>query len=41
MPYLGPVVGVYGEWTPLTRRGERLEAVLDRSDPGQFKNVLV
>jgi homospermidine synthase len=41
MPYLGPVVGVYGEWTPLARRGELFEEDLDRSDPWQFKNVLV
>ena len=41
MPYLGPVVGVYGEWTPLTQRGELFEEDLDRSDPWQFKNVLV
>lgn len=41
MPYLGPVVGVYGQWTPLTERGELFEEDLDRSDPWQFKNVLV
>lgn len=41
MPYLGPVVGVYGQWTPLTQRGELFEEDLDRSDPWQFKNVLV
>jgi homospermidine synthase len=41
MPYLGPVVGVYGDWTPLTQRGELFEEDLDRSDPWQFKNVLV
>jgi homospermidine synthase len=41
MPYLGPVVGVYGEWTPLTQRGELFEEDLDRGDPWQFKNVLV
>jgi homospermidine synthase len=41
MPYLGPVVGVYGQWTPLTGRGELFEEDLDRSDPWQFKNVLV
>jgi homospermidine synthase len=41
MPYLGPVVGVYGNWTPLTQRGELFEEDLDRSDPWQFKNVLV
>ena len=36
-----PVVGVYGDWTPLTQRGELFEEDLDRSDPWQFKNVLV
>jgi homospermidine synthase len=41
MPYLGPVVGVYGQWTPLSERGELFEEDLDRSDPWQFKNVLV
>jgi homospermidine synthase len=41
MPYLGPVVGVYADWTPLTQRGELFEEDLDRSDPWQFKNVLV
>ena len=38
---LGLVVGVYGDWTPLTQRGELFEEDLDRSDPWQFKNVLV
>ena len=41
MPYLGPVVGVYGEWTPLSQRGELFEENLDESDPWQFKNVRV
>lgn len=41
MPYLGPVVGAYSEWTPLTQRGELFDEDLDRSDPWQFKNVLV
>jgi homospermidine synthase len=41
MPYLGPVVGVYGDWTPLTQRGQLFEEDLDHSDPWQFKNVLV
>ena len=41
MPYLGPVVGEYSDWTPLFDRGELFEEDLDRSDPWQFKNVLV
>ena len=41
MPYLGPVVGAYTDWTPLYQRGELFEEDLDRSDPWQFKNVLV
>jgi homospermidine synthase len=41
MPYLGPVVGAYTDWTPLAQRGELFEEDLDRSDPWQFKNVLV
>lgn len=41
LPYLGPVVGVYGDWTPLQGRGQLFEEDLDQSDPWQFKNVLV
>jgi homospermidine synthase len=41
MPYLGPVVGAYSDWTPLAQRGELFEEELDRGDPWQFKNVLV
>jgi homospermidine synthase len=41
MPYLGPVVGVYSDWTPLAQRGELFEEELDCGDPWQFKNVLV
>ena len=42
MPYLGPVVGVYTDWTPLTDRDETLfPEDVDRSDPWQFTNVLV
>ncbi len=40
-PYLGPVVGVYSDWTPLTDRGSLFEEDIDTSDPWQFKNVLV
>jgi len=41
MPYLGPVVGVYSDWTPLQGRGELFAEDIDRDDPWQFKNVLV
>jgi homospermidine synthase len=40
-PYLGPVVGAYTDWTPLTDRGRLFPEDLDTSDPWQFKNVLV
>jgi homospermidine synthase len=40
-PYLGPVVGEYGEWHPLVGRSSLFEEDLDKSDPWQFKNVLV
>lgn len=40
-PYLGPVVGVWGNWTPLQERETLFPEDLDRSDPWQFKNVLV
>lgn len=41
MPYLGPVVGVYSDWTPLDGRGELFPEDLDASDPWQFKNIRV
>ena len=41
MPYLGPVVGAYSDWTPLFDRGRLFEESLDKSDPWQFKNVIV
>jgi len=40
-PYLGNVVGVYSEWTPLVDRGWLFEEQLDRADPWQFKNFRV
>jgi len=40
-PYLGPVVGRYTDWTPLTDRGGLFPEELDHSDPWQFTNVLV
>jgi homospermidine synthase len=39
--YLGPVVGRYTDWNPLTGRGVLFDEDLDRSDPWQFRNVRV
>ena len=41
MPYLGPVVGVYTDWTPLTDRSKLFPEDVDAEDPWQFKNVIV
>ncbi len=41
LPYLGPVVGAYSDWTPLTDRERLFPEDLDREDPWQFKNVRV
>jgi homospermidine synthase len=41
MPYLGPVIGTYTDWTPLTNRPGLFPEDIDTSDPWQFKNVLV
>jgi homospermidine synthase len=41
LPYLGPVVGRYTDWTPLVGRGELFPDDVDHDDPWQFKNVLV
>ncbi|MDO8958814.1 MAG: saccharopine dehydrogenase NADP-binding domain-containing protein [Rhodocyclaceae bacterium] len=40
-PYLGEVLGVYGEWTPLRDRGRLFSEELDDDDPWQFKNIRV
>lgn len=40
-PYLGDVVGVYGDWTPLEGRHWPFKEDLDESDPWQFKNIRV
>jgi homospermidine synthase len=40
-PYLGPVVGAYTDWSPLSGRERLFAEDLDRSDPWQFKNVRV
>ena len=41
MPYLGPVVGAYTDWTPLKDRGRLFPEEVDTGDPWQFSNVLV
>jgi homospermidine synthase len=41
LPYLGPVVGAYTDWTPVDGRGVLFPEDLDPEDPWQFKNVLV
>jgi homospermidine synthase len=40
-PYLGPVIGTYTDWTPLTGRPGLFPENIDPSDPWQFRNVLV
>ncbi|MGD9599514.1 MAG: homospermidine synthase [Steroidobacteraceae bacterium] len=40
-PYLGPVVGEYTDWTPLSDRERLFPEDIDKSDPWQFKNVRV
>ena len=40
-PYLGEVLGVYGDWTPLAGRGWLYPEDVDRDDPWQFRNVRV
>jgi homospermidine synthase len=41
MPYLGPVIGQYTDWTPLAGRPGLFAEDIDKRDPWQFKNVLV
>jgi homospermidine synthase len=41
VPYLGNVVGAYGDWTPLDDRDNPFPEDLDRADPWQFKNFRV
>jgi homospermidine synthase len=40
-PYLGEMVGVWGDWTPLRDRERLFPEDLDRDDPWQFKNIRV
>jgi homospermidine synthase len=41
LPYLGDMVGVYSDWTPLQHRGTLFPEALDAEDPWQFTNILV
>jgi homospermidine synthase len=41
LPYLGPVIGTYTDWTPLDGRPGLFPDDIDTSDPWQFRNVLV
>jgi homospermidine synthase len=41
MPYLGPVIGAYTDWTPITDRPGLFPEAMDKRDPWQFTNVLV
>lgn len=40
-PYLGELVGIYGDWTPLLGRGALFKEDVDRDDPWQFENIRV
>ena len=40
-PYLGELVGVYGDWTPLRDRGWPFGEELDGEDPWQYLNMRV
>jgi homospermidine synthase len=40
-PYLGEVVGVWGDWNPLMGRGNLFAEDVDATDPWQFKNIRV
>ena len=40
-PYLGPVVGAYTDWTPLTGRETLFPEDVDHDDPWQFRNIRV
>jgi homospermidine synthase len=41
MPYLGPVIGTYTDWTPIQGRGVLFPEEIDGDDPWQFSNVIV
>ena len=41
VPYLGPVIGRYTDWTPLEGRPGFFPEDIDTRDPWQFRNILV
>jgi homospermidine synthase len=41
LPYMGEMVGIYGDWTPLEGRSQLFLEDVDTDDPWQFKNILV
>ena len=41
LPYLGDMVGVYSDWTPLDHRNILFPEAVDAEDPWQFHNILV
>jgi homospermidine synthase len=41
VPYLGPVIGAYTDWTPLDNRPGFFPEDIDETDPWQFRNILV
>jgi homospermidine synthase len=41
MPYLGPVIGRYTDWTPLNDRPGFFPEDINKRDPWQFQNILV
>ena len=41
LPYLGPVIGAYTDWTPLDNRPGFFPEDIDETDPWQFRNILV
>jgi homospermidine synthase len=41
MPYLGPVIGEYTDWTPLTNRPGLFPEDIDPAEPWAFRNTLV
>jgi len=41
LPYLGPVVGEYTDWTPTQGRGVLFPEEMDREEPWAFANVIV
>ena len=41
LPYLGPVIGAYTDWTPLAGRPGFFPEDIDTGDAWQFRNILV